>query len=98
MQARKQYLEYWTDASFQGVNRLFVLSFENNAHQTRPTGYFLPAAEIRNYNTKIDWKNFFNQPVGNSLKTFDNILKFVAGQGYDYTNLCLLDYPYFIEH
>ena len=48
IQARKQYLEYLTDASFQGVNRLFVLSFENNAHQTRPT------AEIRNYNTKID--------------------------------------------
>ena len=22
----------------------------------------------------------------------------MAGQGYDYTNLCLLDYPYFKEH
>ena len=28
------YLDYLIDPSFQGVNRLFVLSFEDNAHQT----------------------------------------------------------------
>ena len=29
-QARNQYLDYLIDSSFQGINRLFVLSFENN--------------------------------------------------------------------
>ena len=33
-QERNQYLDYLFDPSFQGVNRLFVLSFENNACQT----------------------------------------------------------------
>ena len=31
-----------TDPSFQGTNRLVNLSSENNAQQTRQTGYFLP--------------------------------------------------------
>ena len=34
-----QYLDYLIDPSFQAVNRLFVLSFEDNADQTRHTGY-----------------------------------------------------------
>ena len=37
MQAQNQYLHYLIDPSFQGVNRLFILSFENNAHQTSYT-------------------------------------------------------------
>ena len=32
MQVRNQYLDYLIDPSFRGVNRLFVLSFENHAH------------------------------------------------------------------
>ena len=34
IQNRNQYLDYLIDRIFQGVIRLFVLSFENNAHQT----------------------------------------------------------------
>ena len=34
VQAQNQYLDYLVDPSFQGVNRLFVLSFENNAYRT----------------------------------------------------------------
>ena len=29
----------------------------------------------------IDGKNFFNQPINNSLKKYDNIRKTVTGQG-----------------
>ena len=35
-----KYLGYLIGPSFQGVNRLFVLSFEGNGHRTRHTGYF----------------------------------------------------------
>ena len=42
---QNQYLDYLIDPRFQGVNRLFVLSFEDNAHRTGHTGYFLPKTE-----------------------------------------------------
>ena len=77
------------DPSFQGVNRLFVLSFENNAHRTRDIGYFLPKVEIKDYNAMIGEQNFFDQPVKNDLRTYDNIRKIAIGQGDDYTSDCL---------
>ena len=43
----------------------------------------------------IDRKNFFDQPVKSSRRTYDNILKFTTGQGDDYNTVFLLDYNYF---
>ena len=43
----------------------------------------------------IDSKNFFDQPVNNMFKTYENIRKIAIGQGDDYTIGCLLDYTYF---
>ena len=43
----------------------------------------------------INGWNFFDQPIKNDLKTYDNIRKIVTGQGDDYKTGCLLDYPYF---
>ena len=40
-QAQNQHLDYLIYPSFQGLNRLFVLSFKNDAHQTSHTRYFL---------------------------------------------------------
>ena len=47
IQVPNPYLDYLTDASFQGVNRLFVLSFENTADRTVQTKYYLPAVKMR---------------------------------------------------
>ena len=44
--------------SFQGVNKLFVLRFEDNAVRTEHPGYFLRKVEI-----KDRWKNIFDHPV-----------------------------------
>ena len=41
---------------------------------------------------------FFDQPVKNDLKIYDNIPKIVTGQGDDYITGCLLDYPYFEKY
>ena len=41
---------------------------------------------------------FFNQPVKNSMKTYDNIRKIATGQGDDYKTGWLLDYNYFKEY
>ena len=43
----------------------------------------------------IDWKNFFDQPIKNDKKTYENIGKIAIGQGDNYTTGCLLDYAYF---
>ena len=43
----------------------------------------------------VDGWNFFNQPVKNDLRTYDNIRKIATGQGDDYIIGWLLDYPYF---
>ena len=46
----------------------------------------------------IDGKTFFDQPVKNNMRTYDNNRKFAIGQGDDYMTGCLLDYNYFNEH
>ena len=43
----------------------------------------------------IDGLKFFDQPVKNNLRTYDNIRKIATDQGDDYTTGCLLDYHYF---
>ena len=92
-----QYSRFLIDPSFQRVTRLFVLSFENEDDRKVSTGYYLPKKEIRYYNVMTDGKNFFDKPVENDLRTYNNIRKITIGQGDDYTTVCPLDYNYFNE-
>ena len=46
----------------------------------------------------IDGQKFFVHPVKNYLRAYDNIRKIATGQGDDYTNGFLLDYPYIRKH
>ena len=94
--AQNENLNHLIEPSFQGVNRLFVLAFENDMQRTSSKRYFLPNVVIKNYNVTIDGKNFFDQPIKN--KTYENIRKIATGQGDDYTTGCLLDYSYFKEN
>ena len=55
---QNRFLDYLIDSSFQGVNRLFVLSFKDEAQQRRYKRYYLPTVETRNYNVMIDGQNF----------------------------------------
>ena len=92
-----EYLDFLIDPSFHGVNRLFVLSFKNEARRTSYKRYYLPTRDIKNY-VMIDGQNFFDQPVRNNLITYDNIRKVSPSQEDDYTTGCLLDYNYFKNH
>ena len=57
---RNKYLYYLINLNFQVLNRIFVLSFENNAHQISYKRYFLPAVKIKDYDVIVDGKNFFD--------------------------------------
>ena len=56
---------------------------------------FLPRLKIENYNIEIDGRNFYDQPINDSIKQYDEIRKISTGQGDDYTTGCLLDFAYF---
>ena len=57
--------------------------------------YFLARVKIENYNIKIDGRNFYDQPINDSVKQNDEVKKVSAGQGDDYTAGCLLEFAYF---
>ena len=92
------------DASFQGVNRLFVLAFDNTNNgdnkleRNSRTKYFLPRVNITDYNVLIDGRNFYDQPINDIIKQYGEIRKIETGEGDDYTIGCLLDYQYFKDH
>ena len=59
-QVQNRYLNYLFGPSFQGVNRLFVLSSESKDNRNVDTKYFIPNLEIKYYNIIIDGKNLFD--------------------------------------
>ena len=93
--AQNPNLTHLIEPSFQGVNRVFVLAFENNDDRTSSDEYYLPTVEIKGYNIMINGENFFDQPIKNNKVTYENIRKIATGQGDDYATGCLLDYSYF---
>ena len=88
------------DASYQGVKRLFVLAYNNTAGNIQISidsfkKYFLLRVKIENYNTEIDGRNFYDQPINDSINQYDEVRKVSTGQGDDYTTGSLLDFAYF---
>ena len=89
------------DSSYQAVKRLFVLAYNNTVDDNNRVSidsfkrYFLPRIKIENYNIKIDGRNFYDQPINDSIKQYDKIRKISVGQGDDYTTGCLIDFAYF---
>ena len=69
------------------------MSFENDNGRESHKQYYLPTVEIKDYDVMFNGRNFFDQPIKNDLKTYDNIRKIATGQGDDYTTGCLVNYP-----
>ena len=61
--AQNPHLNHLIEPSFQGVNSLFVLAFENDDHRKISSEYYLPTVEIKDYNIMINGENFFDQPT-----------------------------------
>ena len=74
--------------------RLFVLAFNsstvnvpndpinntnNRVLRDSHTKHFLPRVNVTNYNVLIDARNFYNQPINDLIKQYDEIRKIEAG-------------------
>ena len=84
------------DPTFTNVNRLFVLSFENEADRTSFLKYYVPKVEIKYFNVLIDIKPFFEIPIKNKEEPYEQIIE--KRKNNDYTTGSLLDYEYFSKH
>ena len=62
-QAKTNNLNYLIDPTFIKVNRLFVLSFEDEDDRTSFSKYYTPSVEIKDFNVLIDGKSFFDDTI-----------------------------------
>ena len=77
------------------INRLFVLSFENdNDDPTRNSfdAYYMQLVEIKDFNSLIDNEPFFDQPVKHEQEPFEKRIEMSRND--DCTTGNLLDYLY----
>ena len=61
-----EYTRERLDASIQGVKRLFVPAYgreNDDATENSHRKYFLPRMKIKNHNTEIDGRNFYDQSI-----------------------------------
>ena len=78
--AQNPNLNLLVEPTFQGVNRLFILAFEDGVERTSNKRYYLSNVEIKDYNVMIERKNFFDQPIRNNQVTYESIRKIPTGQ------------------
>ena len=89
-------LNYQIDPTFTKMNRLFVLSFENEEYRISFSKHYVPKIEIKDFNVLIDGKQFFEMPVKNKEEAYEKIIE--MSKNNDYTIGNLLDYEYFSKH
>ena len=95
-QTKNNNLNYLIDPTFTNVNRLFVLTFENEDDRTSFSKYYVPIVEIKDFNVLIDGKPFFAIPVKNKEEPYEAVIE--LSKNNDYTTGNLLDYEYFKDH
>ena len=77
--AQNPNINYLVEPSFLGINRLFVLAFENDTKRTSIKKYYFPNVEMKDYNVMIDGKIFFDKQIKNDKITYENIRKISIG-------------------
>ena len=58
-QTKNNNLNYLIDPTLTNVNKLFVLTFENEDDRTSFSKYYVPKVEVKDFNVLIDGKPFF---------------------------------------
>ena len=73
-QAETKNLNYLIDSTFSSINRLFILSFENENDRTSFSKYYTRSVEMKKFNVLIDGKSFFDFPIQNKEETYEKII------------------------
>ena len=89
-QTKNNNLNYLIDPKFTKVNRLFVLSFENENDRASFSNHYVPNVQIKDFNVLIDGKCFFDISIKYDEETYKQIIE--MGRNNDYTTGNLLDY------
>ena len=91
------------DISFHRVSELFATAYKAddieinaNTEESRRR-YYLPRAEIKDYNILNDGRNFYDQNVNSSIVRYNELLKLTTGRSEDYSKGCILDYDYYLK-
>ena len=95
-QAKTNNLNYLIDSTFNEVNRLFLLLFENEDDRTYFPKYYAPKLEINDFNVLIYGKGVFDVPIKNKEEIQEKIIE--MSKNNDYTIGNLLNYEYFPKH
>ena len=95
-QTKTNNLNYLIDPILYKVNRLFVLSFENEEDRISFSKYYTSSNEIKDFNVLINSKSVFDVPIKNKEETYEKIIE--MSKNNDYTTGNLLDYDYFSNH
>ena len=72
-QTQNSNLNYLIDPTFSKVNRLFILSFENENDRTFFSKYYVPNVQMKDFDVLINGKNFFDMPIKNGEETYEQI-------------------------
>ena len=75
-QTKTNNFNYLIDLTFNKVNRLFVLLFENKEDRTSFSKYYTPKVEINDFKVLVDGKIFFGVPVKSKEETYQKIRVF----------------------
>ena len=74
-QTKNNNLNYLIDPTISKVNRLFVLSFENENDRASFSKYYIPSVEIKEFNVLIDGKSIFDIPIKIKEEEYEQIIE-----------------------
>ena len=81
-QTKNNKLNCLIDPAFTKVNKLFVLSFENENNRTFFSKYYVPSVQIKDFHVLIDGKSFFDIPIKNGENTYEQIIEMRRNNDY----------------
>ena len=89
-------LNYLIDPTFNNVNRLFVLAFENEKDRSTFEKYYMPTIKIKDYDVLTDQQPFYEIPITNKVETYKAITELIRDD--DFTTGNQFNYEYFSTH
>ena len=89
-------LNFLIDPTFNNVNRLFVLAFQNEEDRRSFSKYYTPTVEIKDYSVIIDGEPFYEIPIKDKEEIYKEITEIIRNDLLRTGNE--FNFDYFSEH